>query len=121
MLVLITTSQSPPLYDYILQAIDAGPGVGVSNVEVKYRDIEMSRINGWTHMNEIHRVPRDSGQNEAERSNAAIGEALVDGRALKWEFYKPTDIMGEKKLRNSLLLRSRSLRQKQWSESRVKN
>ena len=120
-MVLITTSQSPPLNDYILQAIDAGPGVGVSNVEVKYRDIEMSRINGWTHMNKIHRVPRDSGQNEAERSNAAIGEALVDGRALKWEFYKPTDIMGEKKLRNSLLLRSRSLRQKQWSESRVKN
>ena len=47
-------------------------------------------------MNRIHRAPHDSGQKEAERSNAAIGEALVDGRALKWEFYKPTDVMGEK-------------------------
>ena len=28
----------------------------------------------------------------------AIGEALVDGKALKWEYYKPTDIMGEKEI-----------------------
>lgn len=42
----IGSLQLPPLCDFILQAIDAGPGVGVSNVEVKYRDIEMSRING---------------------------------------------------------------------------
>ena len=33
-------------------------------------------------MNRIHRAPHDSGQNEAERSSTAIGEALVDGRAL---------------------------------------
>ena len=49
-------------------------------------------------MNRIHRAPHDSGQNEAERSNAAIGEALVDDKALKWEYYKPTDIMGEKEI-----------------------
>ena len=79
----LASLQLPPLCDYILQATDAGPGVGVSNIEVKYRDIEMSRINGWTHMNRIHRAPHDPGQNEAERSNAAIGEALVDGKALK--------------------------------------
>ena len=83
---------------------------------MKYRNIEISRINGWTHMNRFHRASHDLGQNEAKRSNAAIGEALVDGRASKWEYYRPTDIMGEKKLRNSLLMRSRSLRQKQWSE-----
>ena len=29
-------------------------------------------------MNRIHRAPHGSGQNEAERSNAIIGEALVD-------------------------------------------
>ena len=49
-------------------------------------------------MNGIYRAPHDSGQNEAERSNAAIGEALVDGRALKWEYYKRTDIMGGKEI-----------------------
>ena len=34
-------------------------------------------------MNRIHRAPHDSGQNEAERSNAAFGEALVDWKALE--------------------------------------
>ena len=68
----------PQLRDYILQDTDAGPGVGVSNIEVKYRDVEISRINNWNHMNRIHRAPHGSGQNEAERPNATIGEALVD-------------------------------------------
>lgn len=39
-------------------------------------------------MNRIHRAPHDSGQNEAERSNAAIGEALVDGRAFTGNIIK---------------------------------
>ena len=68
----------PQFRDYILQATDASPGEGVSNIEVKYRDVEISRINNWNHMNRIHRGPNGSVQNEAERSNAAIGEALVD-------------------------------------------
>ena len=51
----------PQLRDYILQATDAGPGVGVSNIEVKYRDVEISRINNWNHMNRIHRAPHGSG------------------------------------------------------------
>lgn len=49
-------------------------------------------------MNRIHRAPHDSGQNEAERSNAAIGEALVDGKALEWEYFKPTDNMSQEEL-----------------------
>ena len=55
-ITFIGSLQLPPLCDYILQATDAGPGVGVSNVEVKYRDVEMSRINEWMHMNRIHRL-----------------------------------------------------------------
>ena len=46
-------------------------------------------------MNRIHRAPHDSGQNEAERSNAAIGKALVDGRELHWEYFQPTDLIRE--------------------------
>ena len=30
-------------------------------------------------------------QNEAERRNAGIGNALVDGSALRWEYFKPFD------------------------------
>ncbi|CAB4032480.1 RNA-directed DNA polymerase from transposon X-element, partial [Paramuricea clavata] len=67
-ITFIGSLQLPPLCDYILQATDAGPGVGVSNIEAKMR---LS----------VPMLP--------------IGEALVDGRALKWEYFKPTDIMYE--------------------------
>ena len=50
-------------------------------------------------MNRIHRAPHDSGQNEAEHSNTAIGEALVDGRALHWEYFQPTDLISEEELK----------------------
>ena len=79
------------MYNNILGATDAGPGVGVSNVEVKYRDIEIARINGWTHLKRVHRASHDSGQNEAKRSNAAIGEALVTGQTIKWNYVQATD------------------------------
>ena len=60
---------------YHHQATDAGPGVGVSNLEVRFRDIEIARIHSSDRVNRIHRAPGDSGQNEAERSNAAIGDS----------------------------------------------
>ena len=56
-ITFIKSLKLPPLCDHILQATDAGPGDGVTNIEVKYRDIEMPRINSWTHMNRIYRVP----------------------------------------------------------------
>ena len=99
-IVFIDNMSLPPLRDYILQATDADPGVGVSNLEVQYRDIEISQINKWNHMNRIHRAPHDLDQNEAERSNAAIGETLVDGRALQWEYFKPTDNMSKEEIQN---------------------
>ena len=49
-------------------------------------------------MNRIHRAPHDSGQNEAEHSYNAIDEALVDGRALHWEYFQPTDLISEGEL-----------------------
>ena len=36
--------QLRPVKTDILKNIDAGPGVGSSNVEVRYRDVEMARI-----------------------------------------------------------------------------
>lgn len=59
----------------------------VNNLEVKYRDAEMARILNSDRVNRNHRARNDSGQNEAERSNACIGEALVDGGSMKWKFY----------------------------------
>ena len=48
-------------------------------------------MSGVQWVNRIHCAPGDSAQNEAERTNASIGEALVDGTALKWEYFKPFD------------------------------
>lgn len=81
----------------VLKATDAGPGVGVSNIEVRFRcrDVETSIMHSSDRVNRIHRAPGDSGQNEAERSNAAIGDALVDGGSLKWQYYGPFDDLAE--------------------------
>lgn len=87
-LICIKELNLPPVKPDILKATDAGPGVGSSNVEVKYRDVEMARIFNSNRVNRIHRARDDSGQNEAERSNACIGEALVDGGAMKWQYYE---------------------------------
>ena len=59
--------------------------MGSSNVEVRYRDAEMARILNSDRVNRIHRARDDSGQNEAERSNACICEALGDGGAMQWK------------------------------------
>ena len=81
----------PPVKTDILKATDAGPGVGCSNFEVRYRDVEMARIFDSDCVNRIHRARDDSGQNEAERSNACIGEALVDGGSIKWKYHDAFD------------------------------
>ena len=81
----------PPTNPDILKATDAGPCVGSKNLEVKYRDAEMARILNSDRVNRIHRARNDSGKNEAERSNACIGKALVDGGSLKWKLYDALD------------------------------
>ncbi|XP_032235410.2 uncharacterized protein LOC5510379 [Nematostella vectensis] len=67
---------------------DAGPGVGVNNVDVKVRSAELDRLYNRDYRIRVHRSRGDSGQNEAERTNSAIGDAVVDGATIKWEHYK---------------------------------
>ena len=62
--------------------------------------IEMARIHSSDRVNRIHCAPGDSGQNEAERCNAAIGDALVDGSTLKWNHYGPLDGLTEDEVKN---------------------
>ena len=88
----------------VFKATDAGPGVGVSNLEVRFRDIEIARIHNSDRVSRVHRAPGDSGQNEAERSNAAIGDALVDGSALKWNYYGPLDGLSQDEIENLSLI-----------------
>ena len=70
---------------------DAGQGVGVNNLEVKARFAEMCMIQDADRRVRIHRARGDSGQNEAERTNALIADSLVDGGTMKWNYYEDYD------------------------------
>ena len=78
----------PPVYPRLLELTDAGPGVGVSSAESRMRILEKARIHGSEKVLRIHQAREDSGQNEAERLNACIGDALCDGSSLKWQIYE---------------------------------
>jgi hypothetical protein len=84
-----------PVKPNILELTDGGPGVGVSNFEVRFRDAEIAMLHKSDRRTRIHRATNDSGQNEAERSNACIGDALVDGGSLHWEYYKELEGLTE--------------------------
>ena len=34
----------------------------------------------------IHRAHKDSGQGGAERTNSTVGDAIIYGNSIKWEF-----------------------------------
>ena len=42
-----------------------------------------------------HRSRGDSGQGEAERTNSAISDALMDGATLEWEKYRRFEDLSE--------------------------
>ena len=47
----------------------------------------------------LHRATNVSGQNEAERSNPCIDDALVDRGRLKWEYYEQCHGLDEEDLK----------------------
>ena len=77
----------PPVKPRWADITDAGPGVGVSNSEVRFRDAEMAIIHDSDYRVRIHNSRDGSGDNEAERTNSAIGDSVVDGATLQWEKY----------------------------------
>ena len=72
----------------VLELTDAGPDVGCSNGAVQYRMAETILVHGLDKVARVHRARGESGQNEAERTNASIGDALVPGETLQWEYPK---------------------------------
>jgi hypothetical protein len=75
----------PNVYDLT----DGGPGVSVTNHEVRYRAAERIRIHNLDRYGRSHMSTHDQGKNEAERTNAAIGNALCDGGPLPWQYVEP--------------------------------
>ena len=87
-LALLNELQLPKLKPRCCDLTDAGPGVGVTNYEVKFRAAEICRMFDSDYWVRVHRSQGDSGQGEAERTNSAIGDAGVDGSTIEWEKYK---------------------------------
>ena len=90
----------PPVYPRLLELTDAGPGVGVSSAESRIRILEKARVYGNEKVLRIHRAREDSGQNEAERLNACIGDALCDGGSLKWQIYETLHGLSEEEVKS---------------------
>ena len=55
--------------------------------EVRFRDAELSRIWNSDYRIRIHRAHEHSGQGEAERTNSAVGDAIIHGGSIKWEYF----------------------------------
>ena len=97
-LVTIENLQLPIVKPRWCDLTDAGPGVGVSNFEVKFRDAEMCRMFNSDYRIRLHRSRGDSGQGEAERTNSAIGDSVVDGSTIEWERFKKFQRMSQEEI-----------------------
>ena len=95
LLTRIDQTDLTPVFPIIFKETDAGPGVGVINIEVRYRDVELARMQNSCLVIRAHDAPHDSGMNGAERSNAAIGDAIVDGGVVDWQDFMPFDGLTE--------------------------
>ena len=60
----------------IVDLTDAGPGVGISNHEVKMRSLEEVRIMNYDYYVRHHLAPGDSSHNEEERIQSYVGTSL---------------------------------------------
>ena len=79
----IAVLRLPPVYPRLLELTNAGPGVGVSSAACRWRLLERARILNSNKIFRKHRARKDSGQNEGERLNVCMGDALCDGGSLK--------------------------------------
>ena len=96
---------------------DAGTGVGVSNYEVRFRDAELARVHNSDYRVRCHRSRGDSGQGEAERTNSAISDALVDGATLEWEKYRRFEDLSEEEIKQLSLQSYEEYEKKRMEEN----
>ena len=94
----------------------------MSSAVWRWRLLERARIHNTNKVLRIHRAREDSGQNEAERLNARMGDNLCDGGSLKWQVYKPLHGLSEEEVRSLTSSEVEDHRQKNmeknaWTES----
>ena len=59
----------------------------MSNFDVRFRDAELTLLYEGDYACRVHSARGSSGDNEAERTNSAVGDSIVDGATLQWNKY----------------------------------
>ena len=65
---------------------DAGPGIGVSNHDVRFGIAEMIMITNLDYYIRHHLPTDDSSHDEVECMQSYVGDAICDGNPLNWEY-----------------------------------
>lgn len=76
----------PKMKTCIHEFTDAGPGVGVSNHDVKFRIAEIILLTNPDYYIRHHLANGDSSHNEVERVQSYVGDAICDGGHIEWEY-----------------------------------
>ena len=91
----------PPVRSEWAGLIDAGPGVGVSNLEVRFREAgQFARVHCSDYRVRVHRSRDDSSQNEAERTKSSISDSIVDSGTIDWNFHKEFDDLTDQQVQS---------------------
>ena len=94
----LTELRLPPVKPCTADLTDKGPGQGVSNFDVRIRDAEVAMLYNSDYRIRVHRSRGDSGQGEAERTNSAIQDSVVDGGTIQWENHKRFEDLTEEQI-----------------------
>ncbi len=76
----------PMLKSRVHELTDAGPGVGVSNHDVRFRIAEIIIITNLDCYIRHHLATDDSSRNEVERIQSYVRDAICDGGCINWEY-----------------------------------
>ena len=94
--ILETTEKLTPLLkSRVVELTDGGPGVGVTNRDVQFRIAQRVRITNADYLIRHHLSNNDSSQNQVERCQSYVGDAICDGGAILWEYKKPLEGLSE--------------------------
>ena len=93
----------PKLKSRIHEFTDAGPGVGVNNLDVKFRMAQIIQITDADFFVRHHLANGDSSHNEVERCQSYVGDAICDGGSIEWEYRQPYGGLSNDQLANMTL------------------
>ena len=100
---------------------DACPVVAVSYFEISSNDAELTRLYFSDYRILVHGAAGDSGQNEAERTNSATMDTVVDDSKINCEYHGRFDELTREEILSLNLIRGIRKWRKNECETRSKS